>query len=199
MDRRDSSASPEPALLAGTQPVCAEAHVRTRFGSTVVRDPCPWRSCGCRRDWVPSLGRAPPGLGTAGARGRHPRGGLSRWRPRSILPSSRTKHVERVGRTLRVEVAAQHTREGEVMSKFAVVVFEDEKKAYEGLHALQELHAEGSLTVWGTDILRRDAERRVSIVKRDDQGPLGTGLGMLAGGLVGLFGGPVGEIGRAHV
>ena len=80
------------------------------------------------------------------------------------------------------------------MSKFAVVVFEDEKKAYEGLHALQELHAEGSLTVWGTDILRRDAERRVSIVKRDDQGPLGTGLGMLAGGLVGLFGGPVGAV-----
>ena len=30
------------------------------------------------------------------------------------------------------------------------------------------------------------------IVKRDDQGPLGTGLGALAGGLVGLFGGPVG-------
>ena len=80
------------------------------------------------------------------------------------------------------------------MSKFAVVVFEDEKKAYEGLHALQELHAEGSLTVWGTDVLRRDAERRVSIVKRDDQGPLGTGLGMLAGGLVGLFGGPVGAV-----
>ena len=80
------------------------------------------------------------------------------------------------------------------MSQFAVVVFEDEKKAYEGLHALQELHAEGSLTVWGTDVLRRDADGRVTILKRDDQGPLGTGLGTMAGGLVGLFGGPVGAV-----
>jgi uncharacterized membrane protein len=80
------------------------------------------------------------------------------------------------------------------MSKFAVMVFPDEKKAYEGLHVLQELHAEGSLTLWGTDVLRRDAEGRISIVKRDDQGPLGTGLGTLAGGLVGLFGGPVGAV-----
>ena len=80
------------------------------------------------------------------------------------------------------------------MSQFAVMVFEDEKKAYEGLHALQKLHAEGSLTVWGTDVLRRDADGRVTIIKREDQGPLGTGLGTLAGGLVGLFGGPVGAV-----
>ena len=50
------------------------------------------------------------------------------------------------------------------------------------------------LTVWGTDVLRREAEGRISIVKRDDQGPLGTGLGTLAGGLIGLFGGPVGAL-----
>ncbi len=78
------------------------------------------------------------------------------------------------------------------MSKFAVVVFEDEKKAYEGLHALQELHAEGSLTVYGTDVLQRDADGRLAILKRDDHGPVRSGLGALAGGLVGLFGGPVG-------
>lgn len=78
------------------------------------------------------------------------------------------------------------------MSTFAMMVFEDEKKAYEGLHAVQALHAEGSLTVWGTDVLQRDADGRISILKRDDEGPLGTGLGALAGGLVGLFGGPLG-------
>lgn len=77
------------------------------------------------------------------------------------------------------------------MSKFALMVFADEKKAYEGLHALQELHAEGNLTVWGTDVLARDAGGKVTILKSDEQGPLGTGLGALAGGLVGLFGGPV--------
>jgi len=80
------------------------------------------------------------------------------------------------------------------MSKFALVVFADEKRAYEGLHVLQELHAEGSLTVWGTDVLQRDAGGKLTIVKRDDQGPVGTTLGALAGGLVGLFGGPVGAV-----
>ncbi len=78
------------------------------------------------------------------------------------------------------------------MSKFAVMVFADEKKTYEGLHALQELHAEGSLTVYGTDVLQRDADGRLSILKRDDGGPVRSGLGALAGGLVGLLGGPVG-------
>lgn len=78
------------------------------------------------------------------------------------------------------------------MSTFTVMVFEDEKKAYQGLHALQELQAEGGLTVWGTDVVQRAADGRLSIVKSDDAGPLGTGLGALTGGLVGLFGGPIG-------
>lgn len=80
------------------------------------------------------------------------------------------------------------------MSKFAVAVFEDEKKAYEGLHALRELHAEGGLTVWGTDVVQRAADGKISVVKSDDAGPLGTGLGALTGGLVGLFGGPIGVV-----
>lgn len=78
------------------------------------------------------------------------------------------------------------------MSTFAVMVFEDEKKAYQGLHALQELHAEGGLTVWGTEVAQRAADGGISIVKRDDAGPLGAGLGVLTGGLVGLLGGPFG-------
>jgi uncharacterized membrane protein len=80
------------------------------------------------------------------------------------------------------------------MSTFAVMVFEDEKKAYEGLHALRELHAEGGLTVWGTDVVQRAADGKISVVKSDDAGPLGTGLGALTGGLVGLFGGPIGVV-----
>jgi uncharacterized membrane protein len=78
------------------------------------------------------------------------------------------------------------------MSTFAVMVFPEEKKAYEGLHALQELHTEGSVTVWGTGVLGRAADGRVSVLKRTGDGPLGTGLGALAGGFVGLFGGPPG-------
>ena len=78
------------------------------------------------------------------------------------------------------------------MSAFAVMVFSEEKKAYEALHALRELHAEGSVTVWGTDVLQRGEDGRITVLKSGDVGPVGTGVGVLTGGLVGLFGGPVG-------
>ncbi len=77
------------------------------------------------------------------------------------------------------------------MSEFAVIVFSDEK-AYEGLHALQQLHAEGTLTVHGTGVVERGADGAIRILKRNDQGPIGLGVGALVGGLVGLFGGPLG-------
>jgi len=80
------------------------------------------------------------------------------------------------------------------MSKFVVVTLPEEKNAYEALHALQGLHAEGSLTMYGTSVVHRDASGKLSILKRDDLGPIGVGLGMLVGGLVGLFGGPAGAV-----
>jgi len=78
------------------------------------------------------------------------------------------------------------------MNKFAVIVFSEEQQAYEGLEALQQLHAEGSLTVYGTRVVARDADGTVRILKPSDEGPVGLGVGALVGGLVGLFGGPVG-------
>jgi hypothetical protein len=54
------------------------------------------------------------------------------------------------------------------MTTHAVMVFGDENKAYEGLHALQALHADGSVTVWGTAVLQRDADGEVAILKGDD-------------------------------
>ncbi len=81
------------------------------------------------------------------------------------------------------------------MNKFVVVVFPDEKKAYEGLHALRELHDDGSVTVWGTAVVQRRSDGTLEIKQRnDDGGPRAIGLGALLGGLVGLFGGPVGAV-----
>ena len=78
------------------------------------------------------------------------------------------------------------------MNKFAAIVFPDERSAYEGLHALRQLHAEGTLTVYGTHVVKRDASGLLHTLKQNDQGPIGLGVGALVDALVGLFGGPVG-------
>jgi uncharacterized membrane protein len=80
------------------------------------------------------------------------------------------------------------------MSKFVVVVFADEAKAYEGTRALKELDAEGSLSLYGMAVVARDAGGKVSVKQAAGQGPMGTGVGALAGGLIGLLGGPVGAV-----
>ena len=48
------------------------------------------------------------------------------------------------------------------MSKFVVVVFPNEAKAFEGLHAFKELDAEDSLTVYAGAVIVKDAEGTVS-------------------------------------
>ena len=77
-------------------------------------------------------------------------------------------------------------------NKFVIVVFPDEAKAYEGVRTFQDLHQEGSVTVYGTVVVQRDAKGGLTVKQRSDEGPLGTGVGALTGGLIGLFGGPVG-------
>ena len=78
------------------------------------------------------------------------------------------------------------------MSKFVVVVFPSESAAYEGTRALKQLHAEGSLTLYGMAVLAKEASGRIAIKQAADQGALGTAVGTLVGGLVGLAAGPVG-------
>lgn len=80
------------------------------------------------------------------------------------------------------------------MSKFVVVIFPNQTKAYEGSRAFKELDAEGSLTLYGMAVVARDAGGQVSLKESADEGPLGTGVGALTGGLIGLLGGPVGAV-----
>lgn len=80
------------------------------------------------------------------------------------------------------------------MSRFIVVVFADEAKAYQGTRALKELHAEGSLSVYGMAVVSKDAAGKFAIKEAADEGPLGTAVGALTGGLVGLLAGPIGLI-----
>ena len=78
------------------------------------------------------------------------------------------------------------------MNKYVMVVLSDESKAYEAVHQLRELHREGSISVYGTAVIQRDASGAVSVRERSDEGPLGMGLGALTGALIGVLGGPVG-------
>jgi uncharacterized membrane protein len=83
------------------------------------------------------------------------------------------------------------------MSRFVVIVFPEEAKAYQGSRALKELHAEGSLTLYGMAVVVKDAGGKLSIKEAADQGPLGTAVGALVGGLIGVIGGPVGLLAGA--
>ena len=80
------------------------------------------------------------------------------------------------------------------MSKFLVVVFPDEAKAYEGSHALKALHGEGNITLYGLAVVAKQSDGSITIKDAVDEGPVGTALGMLTGSLVGLLGGPAGVV-----
>jgi uncharacterized membrane protein len=78
------------------------------------------------------------------------------------------------------------------MSTFAVVVLPDERRAYEGLHALEVLHEEGSVTVYSTAVVERRADGTVEVKQETEPGAVGFGVGALVGALIGPFGGPAG-------
>jgi uncharacterized membrane protein len=78
------------------------------------------------------------------------------------------------------------------MNRFVVLVFGDEARAYKGLHALWELHSEGTITVFGTAVVAREKDGKLTVRQQADEGPLGLGVGTLTGTLLGVFGGPVG-------
>ena len=78
------------------------------------------------------------------------------------------------------------------MDKFVVAVFPEEKKAYEGLRAFNQLHQEGSITLWGSAVVRLGEKGELEIKQKNEQGPIGFGVGAFLGTLAGVFGGPVG-------
>jgi uncharacterized membrane protein len=76
------------------------------------------------------------------------------------------------------------------MSKLVVVVFPNEAKASEGLHAFKELDAEDSLTVYAGAVIVKDAEGTVSLMEMHGRRRFGAAVGAVLCGLIGLIGGP---------
>lgn len=78
------------------------------------------------------------------------------------------------------------------MSNFVAVIFPDEKAAYNGVHAMKQLHEEGTISLYSHAVVQRGAKGTLDYKETQLDGPVGTGLGALLGGLVGVLGGPVG-------
>ena len=78
------------------------------------------------------------------------------------------------------------------MERMLVVVFDNEKRAYEGRSALTQLQKDGSITIYAGAVVAKHADGTVDVKQLDDFGPAGTLGGTAVGSLIGLLGGPVG-------
>lgn len=80
------------------------------------------------------------------------------------------------------------------MDKVIVALFDEETKAYEGARALGGLDEEGSIALFSTAVIAKDAGGKVIVKQSADSGPLGTTVGALTGSIAGVFGGPLGVV-----
>jgi uncharacterized membrane protein len=78
------------------------------------------------------------------------------------------------------------------MDRLLVVVFDDENSAHQGEEAVTELDTEGSIGLYACAVLSKHADGTTTLKKEGDYGPVGTLLGALVGGVIGLLGGPTG-------
>jgi uncharacterized membrane protein len=74
------------------------------------------------------------------------------------------------------------------MEKMLVIVFDDEKKAYEGSQALNQLDSEGSITVHAESVVQKNADGTLA-AKAEGDFPVRTVGGTTIGALIGLLGG----------
>ena len=84
-------------------------------------------------------------------------------------------------------------------NKILVSVFDSEPVAFEGLTALKDLHRDGDITLYASTVIAKDPSGTVSVRQTADRGPVGTLVGVVTGGLVGLLGGPAGVAVGAYV
>src|SRR5215813_5990252 len=78
------------------------------------------------------------------------------------------------------------------MDRMLVVVFGNEKSAYEGSRALQQLDDEGSIAVYAGAVVTKNADGTSTVKDDDEAAPWGTLAGTAVGSLIGILGGPAG-------
>ena len=84
------------------------------------------------------------------------------------------------------------------MDKMIVTVFDSEKQAYEASRALRDLHCDGSVLVYSGAVIRKDADGNIQLRALEDEGLIGTAIGVAFGSLFGVIaGGPIGMLAGA--
>jgi len=78
------------------------------------------------------------------------------------------------------------------MEKMLVVVLDSEAKAYEASHALTELDAEGSVSIYAMAVVGKGADGKINVKESGGEFPIRLAEGTAIGSLIGLLGGPVG-------
>ena len=78
------------------------------------------------------------------------------------------------------------------MDNYVALVFENDAKAYEGLHALWNLDADGDITVHGAAVIHRDRYGYVDVATKDTDPGARTAIGIGLGALLGALAGPIG-------
>jgi hypothetical protein len=73
----------------------------------------------------------------------------------SLRPSNRERRAFDDGTG--TDIASVGAKE-EAMSTFIVTIFPDEAKAYEAIHVFNQLHTEGSITLFDTTVVQRQAD-----------------------------------------
>jgi uncharacterized membrane protein len=78
------------------------------------------------------------------------------------------------------------------MRDFVAVIFDNPRKAYEGLHALWQLDDDGEVTIHGTAVIHRDEFGQIQVDTKETHPALGTAIGVGIGALLGALAGPAG-------
>lgn len=78
------------------------------------------------------------------------------------------------------------------MERMLAIVFDNETKAYEGSRALNQLDGEGSIALYGAQVVSKDKNGKLTTKQAEGDFPIGTFGGLWIGSLIGLLAGPAG-------
>lgn len=85
------------------------------------------------------------------------------------------------------------------MDNYIAIVVDNDTKAYDGLHSLWNLDANGDITVHGAAVIHRDSTGYVDVATKDTDPGARTAIGVGIGALLGALAGPIGAAAGATI